>query len=104
MMHPKFLRLRKSLVYHLLSLLCRQLLVINNLACYLCALLTPSIPTAHYMKDLFTIIKDIQEVSMQDSFMVSCHVCSLFTSIPLSETIDIAVKLILENKTDLKMN
>ena len=33
--------------------------------------------------------------------MVSYDVCSLFTNIPLSETIDIAVKLILKNKKDL---
>ena len=34
--------------------------------------------------------------------MVSCNVYSLFTNIPLSETIDIAVNFILENKKDLK--
>ena len=62
-----------------------------NLASYLCQLLTPFISTAYCMKDSFTFIKDIQEVSTQDSFMV----CSLFTNIPLSETIDIAIKLIL---------
>ena len=73
-----------------------------NLAIYLCALLTPFIPTAYCTKDSFTFVKDIQEVSTQDSFMVSYDVCSLFTNIPLSETIDIAVKLILENKKDLK--
>ena len=69
--------------------MCHQLIVINNLASYLCALLTPFIPTAYCTKD---------------SFMVSYDVCSLFTNIPLSETIDIAVKLILENKTDLKLS
>ena len=61
-----------------------------------------SIPTSYCTKDSFTFIKGIQEVSTQDSFMVSYDVCSLFTNIPLSETIDIAVKLILENKKDLK--
>ena len=70
---------------------------------YLCELLTPFIPTLHCTKDSFTFIKDIQEVSTQDSFMVSYNVCSLFTNIPLSETIDIAVKLILE-KRDLKFS
>ena len=38
------------------------------------------------------------------SFMVSYDVCSLFTNIPLNETIDIAVKLIVENKNDLKFS
>ena len=36
--------------------------------------------------------------------MVSYDVCSLLTNIPLSETIDIAVMLILENKKDLKFS
>ena len=75
-----------------------------NLASYLYALLTPFIPTAYCTKDSFTFIKDIQEVSTQDSFMVLYDVCSLFTNIPLSETIDIAIKLILENKKDLKFS
>ena len=75
-----------------------------NLASYLCELLIPFIPTTYCTKGSFTFIKDIQEVSKQDSFMVSYDVCSLFTNIPLSETIDIAVKLILENKKDLKFS
>ena len=66
--------------------------------------MTPFIPTAYCTKDSFTFIKDIQEVSTQDSFMVLYDVCSLFTNIPLSETIDIAIKLILENKKDLKFS
>ena len=36
--------------------------------------------------------------------MFSYDVCSLFTNIHLSETADIAVKLILENKKDLKFS
>ena len=75
-----------------------------NLASYLCTLLTPFIPTAYCTKDSFTLMKDIQEVRTQDSFMVSYDVCILFTNIPLSETIDIAIKLISENKKDLKFS
>ena len=75
-----------------------------NLASYLCAILTPFILRVYCTQDSFTIIKDIQEVSTQDSLMVSYNVCSLFTNIPLSETIDIAVKLISENKKDLKFS
>ena len=59
-------------------------------------------PTVHWTKDSFTFIKDIQGVSTQDMFMVLYHVGSLFTNIPLSETIDITGKLILECKKDLK--
>ena len=47
--------------------------------------------------------KGILEVT-QDALMISYDVCSLFTNIPLSETIDIEVKIILENKKDLKFS
>ena len=70
----------------------------------LCELLTPLRPTLHSIKDSFTFIRDIQEVNTHDMFMVSYDVCSLFTNIPLIETIDIAVNLILENKKDLKFS
>ena len=39
-----------------------------------------------------------------DTSKVSCDVCNLFTNIPLSETIDIAAKLILKNKKGLKFS
>ena len=35
--------------------------------------------------------------------MILCYVCSLFTSIPLKETIDIAVNLIFDKYPDLKI-
>ena len=49
-------------------------------------------------------IQDFQEVSTQGSFVVSYDVWSLFTNIPISVTIDIAVELILENTKDLKFS
>ena len=75
-----------------------------SLESYLCALWTPFIPTTYCTKDSFTFIKDIQVVSTQDSFMVSYDVCSVFTNVTLSETIDIAFKLILENKKDRRFS
>ena len=41
---------------------------------------------------------------MQDAFMVSYYVWNLFTNIPQSGTIDIAVRLILENKKDFNFS
>ena len=70
----------------------------------MCRLLTPFIATLHCTKDSFTFIKDILEVSTQHSFMVSYDLCSLFTNILLGKTIVIAVKLILENKKNLKFS
>ena len=75
MAHPHFIRLSKSVIYNVLDLLCRQLIIYNyNLACHLCKLLTPFIPIAHCTKGSFTFIKDIQEVSTKDAFMVTYDV------------------------------
>lgn len=85
--------------------MCRQLIVYNyNLASHLCKLLTPFIPTAHCTKGSFTFIKDIQEVSTKDAFMVTYDVCSLFTNTLLRETIDVAVTWILKYKKYLKFS
>lgn len=43
--------------------------------------------------DTFTV----EEVSMHGVLVVSYDICSIFTSRPLSETIDITVKLKLQN-------
>ena len=48
-------------------------------------------------------IKEVQEVSFSNKFMISYDVCSLFTSIPLKETIDIAINLIFDKYPDLKI-
>ena len=55
MVHPKFIGLRKSLIYHLLGLLSSIYSYNYNLTSYLCELLTPFIPTAHCKKDSFTL-------------------------------------------------
>ena len=48
--------------------------------------------------------EEIQGVSANDYFLVSYEVCSLFTSIPLTETIEIVVELIFQNKSNLKIS
>ena len=54
-------------------------------------MLDPVIPTEYCTKDSFSFCKEIQEVSSSNKFMILYDVCSLFTSIPLKETIDIAI-------------
>ena len=41
-------------------------------------------------------------VSVADKFLISFDLTSLFTNIPLSEAIDIAINLIFENSPDIK--
>ena len=75
-----------------------------NLAKFLSELLDPVIRNEYFAKDSFTFCEEIQGVSANDYFLVSYDVCSLFTSIPLSETIEIAVELIFQNKPNLKIS
>ena len=74
-----------------------------NLAKFLTELLDPVIPKEHCAKDSFSFCEEIEQVSNNDNFLVSRDVCRLFTSIPLQETIEIAVELIFENNPQLKV-
>ena len=65
-----------------------------NLSKYLCELLSPYLPNGFCTKDRFTFKKELKEVSMNDQFLVSFDVNSLFTNIPLKETMKLAVDLI----------
>ena len=67
-----------------------------QLAKFLSGILTPLIPNNHCAKDTFTFIDDLRKVSSSNKFMISFDVVSLFTNIPLDETIDLAIDVILE--------
>ena len=67
-----------------------------NLSRFLCDMLATFILTDYCTQDSFSLVKNIQEVSVSDYFMVSYDVCSLFTNIPLKETIDLAVDIIFD--------
>ena len=75
-----------------------------NTAKYLDEILQPLIPTDYSCKDTFAFLEDLKSVSPQiaNKHMVSFDVTSLFTNIPLDETLDLAVDLIMTNRPDLK--
>ena len=75
-----------------------------NLSKYLCTLLTPFVSTDFSPQDSFTFVHDITEVSTINKFLVSYDVTSLFTNIPLEETINLAVDIILENKPAINIS
>ena len=75
-----------------------------NLAKFLCGLLNNIIPNEHTATDSFTFVNDFQSFGCNNKFLVSFDVVSLFTNIPLTETIDIAVDLILTNHPNLKIS
>ena len=64
-----------------------------NISRFLCDMLTPFIATDYCTQDSFTFVKEVQEVSVSDHFMVSYDVFSLFTNIPLKETLDLAADI-----------
>ena len=66
-------------------------------------MLDPVIPKDHCTKDSFSFCKEIKEESSTNKFLISYDICSLFTSIPLNETIDLAVKLIFDNNPNIKI-
>ena len=66
-------------------------------------LLDPIIPTSHCAKDSFMFCEEIKEVTATNTFLISYDMCSLFTSIPLKETIDIAINLLFEHYPGLNI-
>ena len=75
-----------------------------NLAKYLCKLFQPKIPSMHNTQDAFTCIKELEEVRDYNNFLVSFDVSSLFTNIPLNETIELALDYILSKNPDVNIS
>ena len=75
-----------------------------NIAKYLTNILSPHITTQHCAQDSFSFVEDLKQVSLQNKFLVSYDVVSLFTNIPLDETIDLAVDIIKSNDPSVKMS
>ena len=75
-----------------------------NLAKYLGKELSPFICAEFSCEDTFTFVREIQNAGIhRGSFVVSYDVVSLFTNIPLEETIEIAVETLFKNKPNLKI-
>ena len=73
-----------------------------NLSKYLCELLSPNLPNEFCTKDMFIFVEELKEVGINDKFLVSYDVNSLFTNIHLKETIKPAVDLIKTSYPNLK--
>ena len=75
-----------------------------KLAKYLCSILSPLIPDKHTTKDSFSFVEEITDLDLNNNFLISFDVESLFTNIPLQETIDIAVNLIFDANPNFPIN
>ena len=75
-----------------------------NLAEFLSSLLEPVNCTTHCTKDSFSFCEEIKKVSASNKLLVSYDVCSLFSSIPLNEAINITVDLLFEKNPGFKIS
>ena len=72
-----------------------------NLAKYLSSLIAPLLHSKYSVKDSFSFVEELRSFDF-NKFLISFDVESLFTNIPLNETIDIAINLILEHDPQFK--
>ena len=74
-----------------------------NLACFLCDVPSPLVPNDYSCKDTFSFVSQIKNANLPKKCFVSYGVTSLFTNIPLQETIDIAINLIFNYNPNLNI-
>ena len=74
-----------------------------NLACFLCNLLSPLVPNDYYCKDTLSFVSQMKNANLSRKCLVSHDVTSLFTNIPLQETIDTAINLIFNHNPNLNI-
>ena len=74
-----------------------------NLARFLCHLLSPLVPNVYSCKDTFYFVSQIKNANLCKIFLVSYTVTSIFTNIPVQETIDISINLIFDHNPNLNI-
>ena len=74
-----------------------------NLARFVCDLLSPLVPNYYSCKNNFSFVSQIKNAILSKTFLVSYDVSSLFTNIPLQETIDVAINLIFNHNPNLNI-
>ena len=74
-----------------------------KLARFLFDLCSPLVPNDYSCKDAFSFVSQIKNANLAKKFLVSYDVTSLFTNIPLKETIDIAINLIFNDNPNLNI-
>ena len=61
----------------------------------------PLVPNDYSSKDIFSFVSQVKNANLSRIFLVSYNVTSLFTNIPLQETIDKAINPILNHNPNL---
>ena len=73
------------------------------MARFLCDLLSPLVSNDYSCKDTFSFVSQIKNANLSKKFLVSYDVTSLFTNIPLQETIDITINLLFNHNANLNI-
>ena len=74
-----------------------------NLAHFLCDLFPRLVPNDYSCEDTFSFVSQIKNTNLSKKFLVSYNLSSLFTNIPLQETVDIAINLIFNHNLNLNI-
>ena len=74
-----------------------------DLACSLCDLILSVVPDDYSRKDTFSFVSQIKNGNISGKFLASYDVTSLYTNIPLQETIDTAINLIFNHDPNLNI-
>ena len=101
---PKMHKFSYSDSFPKLSAIVSSICTFNyNLARFLCDLLSPLVPNGYSYKDAFSFVSQIKNAILSRKFVVSYDVTSLFTNIPLQETIDIAINPIFSHNPNINL-
>ena len=101
---PKMYKFSSSDSFPKLRLIVSSIDTFNyNLARFLCDLLSPLVPNDYSCKEAFSFVSQIKNSNLSKTILVSFDVTRLFTSIPLQETIDIAINLIFNHNPNLNI-
>ena len=73
-----------------------------NLSRFICGLLSPLVSHDYSCKYTFSFVSQIKNTNLSGKFLISYNATSLFTNIPLQETIDKAINLIFSHNTSPK--
>ena len=73
-----------------------------NLVHFLRDILSSLVPNYYPCKDAFSFVSQIKNANLSRKFLVSYEVTSLFTNIPLQESIDITINFVFYHNSNLK--
>ena len=69
-----------------------------NICKFLVPIIAPVTTNQYSINNSFSFVKEVCDLSFKDCFMASFDITSLFTSLPLAETIDICTNLLFADK------